>query len=41
MRMYGYVKEPFKTNKKDTIYKTSIIHDLYCRPMLSQLGVAW
>ncbi len=24
MRMYGYLKEPFKTNEKDTIYKVMI-----------------
>ena len=24
MRMYGYLKEPYKTNKKDTIYKIMI-----------------
>ncbi|MDE7426166.1 MAG: hypothetical protein K2N51_21115 [Lachnospiraceae bacterium] len=27
MRMYGYVKEPFKANKKDTIYKI-MIHEI-------------
>lgn len=25
--MYGYVKKPFKTNKKDTIYKI-MIHEI-------------
>ncbi len=24
MRMYGYLKEPYKTNKKDTIYKVML-----------------
>lgn len=27
MRKYGYLKEPFKTNKKDTIYKI-MLHDM-------------
>lgn len=27
MRMYGYIKKPFKTNKKDTIYKI-MIHEI-------------
>ena len=40
MRMYGYLKNPYKTNKKDTIYKV-MVHEtkrsgtlvyLYTRP---------
>ena len=27
MRMYGYLKNPYKTNKKDTIYKV-MIHEI-------------